>query len=94
MKRSIKVFLGDTRRVGTLLHEAHGARESAAFTYDEAWLAAADGFAVDPSLPLVAGPQFHRPVRDGSLFHGVTRGASGDSRPRSISTRFPSGCAS
>ncbi len=70
MSRTIKVLLGDEARVvGVLRHDAHGARESAAFEYDPGWLSAEDRFAIDPALPLVAGPQFHRRARDGSLFH-------------------------
>ncbi|HEY2515787.1 MAG TPA: type II toxin-antitoxin system HipA family toxin [Polyangiaceae bacterium] len=69
MKRTLKVFLGDhARLVGSLLYSADGARESAAFAYDAGWLAAPDRFSVDPALPLVAGPQFHKKTRDGSIF--------------------------
>jgi serine/threonine-protein kinase HipA len=46
-------------------------RESAAFEYDAAWLSAAEGFALEPSLPLVSGPQFHHQTRDGSIFHPI-----------------------
>ena len=70
MRRQIEVFLGEPPRlIGRLRHEAQGARESAAFEYDPSWLASADRFALDPTLPLVAGAQFHRRRRDGSLFH-------------------------
>ena len=59
MKQSIKVYLGDgARLVATLRYDQHGARESAAFEYDPIWLTAANRFAIDPALPLVAGPQF------------------------------------
>jgi serine/threonine-protein kinase HipA len=33
-------------------------------------LASPDRFAIEPNLPLVTGPQFHRKSRDGSVFHG------------------------
>jgi serine/threonine-protein kinase HipA len=59
----------DARPVGVLRHDAQGARENASFEYDGAWLAARDSFAIAPSLPLVAGPHFHRRTRDGSVFH-------------------------
>jgi serine/threonine-protein kinase HipA len=69
MKRTIQVFLGDEARlVGTLHYDLSGTRERAAFAYDEAWLAAKDGFALEPGLPLVTGAQFHRKTPDGSVF--------------------------
>lgn len=72
MNRSIKVFLGNEARwVGTLHYDSVGSRERAAFVYSETWLASSDRFALEPALPLVAGPQFHRRVKDGSSFHGV-----------------------
>jgi len=68
--RVIRVFLGDQARpVGTLRHDVRGQRERASFEYDPEWLAAEQAFAIDPGLPLVAGPQFHRKSRDGSVFH-------------------------
>ena len=72
MKRTIQVLLGDEARpVGTLHYDVRGARESAAFTYSDEWLAAKDGFALEPGLPLVVGPQFHRKVAQGSIFHAA-----------------------
>lgn len=72
MKRTIQVLLGDEARlVGTLHYDVRGTRESAAFTYADEWLAAKDGFALEPGLPLVAGPQFHRKVAQGSIFHAA-----------------------
>lgn len=70
MSRTIDVCLGDDARlVGRLRYDQQGARERAAFEYDATWIAADDSFAIEPGLPLVAGPQFHRKVRDGSVFH-------------------------
>ncbi len=70
MKRSIGVHLGaHATLVGRLHYNRDGARESAIFEYDDAWLATGSAFALDPTLPLVRGPQFHKAVRDGSLFH-------------------------
>jgi len=70
MRRTIRVLLGDEQRlVGTLRYDQEGARESTAFEYDGGWLAGSDRFAIDPTLPLVAGAQFHRKTRDGSAFH-------------------------
>ena len=72
MRRTIRAVLGENaRNLGTLRFDVQGARESAAFEYDAAWLAAADRFALDPGLPLVTGPQFHRKERGGSVFHGA-----------------------
>ena len=72
MKRTIKVFMGDEARfIGTLHYDVVGTRERSAFAYDETWLGAADRFALEPGLPLVAGPQFHRKVPNGSGIHGA-----------------------
>src|SRR6478609_9497117 len=72
MKRTIKVFMGDEASwVGTLHYDAVGSRERAAFSYADAWLVSAERFALEPALPLVAGPQFHRKVPNGSVFHGA-----------------------
>jgi serine/threonine-protein kinase HipA len=72
MKRTIKVFVGDEARwVGTLHYDAVGPRERAAFSYVETWLSSRDRFSLEPALPLVPGPQFHRKVQNGSVFHGV-----------------------
>lgn len=70
MTRAIRVFLGDQARlVGTLRHDVRGQRESASFEYDPEWVSVDGAFAIEPGLPLVAGPQFRRKVRDGSVFH-------------------------
>lgn len=70
MKRTIQLQIGDDARpLGTIHYNQQGARESAAFEYDPAWLAAPDRFAIDPALPLVTGAQFHRKTKDGSIFH-------------------------
>jgi serine/threonine-protein kinase HipA len=72
MKRTIQVLLGDEARlVGTLHYDVRGPRESAAFTYADEWLAPRNGFALEPGLPLVAGPQFHRQGAQGSIFHAA-----------------------
>jgi serine/threonine-protein kinase HipA len=72
VKRTLQVQLGDEGRpVGTLHYDQNGAREHAAFSYDEAWLAAKERFAFDPTLPLVAGAQFHRKTAAGSVFHAA-----------------------
>lgn len=72
MKRTIKVLVGgEASWVGTLHYEAAGSRERAAFAYGDTWLHSASRFALEPALPLVAGPQFHRRVQNGSVFHGA-----------------------
>jgi serine/threonine-protein kinase HipA len=48
-----------------------GNRESASFEYAPDWLGGPNSFAIDPALPLVAGPQFHKASKGGSVFHGA-----------------------
>lgn len=70
MNRTLQVFVGDNpQRVGTLRYEAQGRRERASFEYDPGWIAR--GFALEPGLPLVSGPQYYRPIAGGSVFPGV-----------------------
>jgi serine/threonine-protein kinase HipA len=72
MKRTTKVFLGDEARwVGTLHYDGVGSRERSAFAYAETWLGLADRFPLEPGLPLVAGPQYHRKIPNGSVFPGA-----------------------
>ncbi len=89
MSRKIHVFLGEepSRKVGLLRFEAQGARESAAFEYDATWLAAPDAFALEPALPLVQGPQFHRKERDGSVFHAAIADTEPDGWGRRVILR-------
>ena len=88
MRRTIRVMLGDERRLlGAIRHDAQGTRESAAFEYDPGWLAAADRFAIDPALPLVAGAQFHRKTRDGSIFHSAIADTEPDGWARRVILR-------
>lgn len=88
MKRTIKVFMGEEPRgVGTLHYDAVGSRERSAFAYAQMWLDAADRFALEPALPLVAGPQFHRKVQNGSVFHGVFADTEPDGWARRVILR-------
>lgn len=88
MRRTLRVFLGDAPRlIGAIRYDAQGERESAAFEYDAAWLAAPDRFAIDPLLPLVAGAQFHRKTRDGSVFHTAIADAEPDGWGRRVILR-------
>ncbi|MBI5505184.1 MAG: HipA domain-containing protein [Deltaproteobacteria bacterium] len=88
MKRAVRVFAGDEPRLlGTIRYEAQGSRESAMFQYDAGWLAAPDCFAIDPALPLVGGPQFHRKTRDGSIFHAAISDTEPDGWGRRVILR-------
>lgn len=60
--------------VGRLWARMRRGRDSASFEYDEQWLTHAERFALDPALPLGAGP-FHTPA-DKPMF-----GAFDDSAP-------------
>lgn len=88
MKRLIRVFLGnDARLVGTVRYDAQGTRESSAFEYDAAWLASDDRFAIEPGLPLVTGPQFHRKLHSGSVFHAAIADTEPDGWGRRVILR-------
>ncbi|MBI5531592.1 MAG: type II toxin-antitoxin system HipA family toxin [Deltaproteobacteria bacterium] len=88
MKRRIQVCLGhEARPLGVLRHDSQGSRESASFEYDPDWLTAADRFTVDPTLPLVAGAQYHRQAREGSLFHGAIADTEPDGWSRRVILR-------
>lgn len=72
MKRTIGVAIGNSgRRVGVLRYNRDGARDSSSFEYDAEWLASPDRFRIDPALPLVTGPQFHKRREGESIFPGT-----------------------
>ena len=71
MKRNIDLLLGDRAQVGMLRYDLQGRRENAAFEYGATWLSDPARFALGPTLPLQAGPQFHRKSKDGSSFHAA-----------------------
>ncbi len=88
MNRTIAVFLGELpRQVGTLRFNVQGARESAVFEYHPDWLQADGSFAIAPSLPLTPGPQYHKRVGDGSVFHGAIADAEPDGWGRNVIRR-------
>jgi serine/threonine-protein kinase HipA len=88
MKRTLQVYVGDAGRlVGTLHYDQNGAREHAAFAYDETWLAAADRFVLEPNLPLVTGTQFHREAPEGSVFHAAIADTEPDGWGRRVILR-------
>jgi serine/threonine-protein kinase HipA len=69
VRRTIRVFLGDEARpLGVIHFNQDGTREHAAFEYDASWLTNSDRFAIDPALPLVAGPQFRPRAQGNSVF--------------------------
>lgn len=87
MKRTIGIFLGDGPQVGTLYYNAQGRREFAAFEYTAEWLAAKNRHALEPNLPLVAGPQFHKKIAEGSVFHAVIADCEPDGWARQVIRR-------
>jgi serine/threonine-protein kinase HipA len=88
MTRTIAIHLWETPRlVGTLRYNQEGARESAAFEYHAEWLSAADRFAIDPALPLQAGPQFHHKAEAGSVFHPAIADTEPDGWGRNVIRR-------
>ena len=88
MRRTIQVFVGETPvRVGVIHYDSQGARESAAFEYASEWLVSPDAFALAPELRLVAGPQFHKRTRDGSVFHDPIADTEPDGWGKSVIVR-------
>jgi len=88
MTRVVDVCLGDAGRlIGVLRYNQDGARESASFEYDPKWIGADDRFSLEPGLPLVAGPQFHRRSKDGSVFHGAIADTEPDGWARRVILR-------
>jgi serine/threonine-protein kinase HipA len=87
VKRTLQIFLGDGPPVGSLHFDRSGAREHSAFVYDDAWLAAPDRFAIEPGLPLVKGPQFHRKAAEGSAFPGIVADTEPDGWGRQVILR-------
>src|SRR5580658_3264678 len=87
MKRTIDVALSEGLQVGTLRYDLQGRRENAAFQYDAGWLGDPAHFSLGPTLPLQAGPQFHRKSKDGSLFHGAVADTEPDGWARRVILR-------
>jgi serine/threonine-protein kinase HipA len=88
MRRTIAIRLGEEASpLGVLRYDQQGARESATFEYDPVWLDAVGRFAIDPGLPLVAGPQFHRKMREGSVFHAAIADTEPDGWGRRVIQR-------
>jgi hypothetical protein len=88
MKRNIKVALGrEGVSLGELRYDRQGRRENAAFAYTSDWLDYSERFAVDPTLPLVRGFQFHARRGEGSIFHGAIADTEPDGWGRRIILR-------
>jgi serine/threonine-protein kinase HipA len=88
VKATIQVFLGqDPRLLGRIRYNAEGARQSASFEYDASWLSASDRFSIDPALQLVAGAQFHKKTREGSVFHAAIADTEPDGWGRRVILR-------
>lgn len=88
MKRRIDVFLGGkSEPLGELRYDRQGRRENAAFMYTSAWLAEDERFAIDPTLPLVSGFQFHARRPQGSIFHGAIADTEPDGWGRRVILR-------
>jgi serine/threonine-protein kinase HipA len=87
MKRTIDVVLGEGQQVGTLRYDLQGRRENAAFEYGAGWLGDPARFALGPTLPIQAGPQFHRKSKDGSLFHAAIADTEPDGWGRRVIMR-------
>ena len=87
MKRTIDIVLGDGPQVATLRYHLQGRRENAVFEYSAGWLADPVRFALGPTLPLQAGPQFYRQAKDGSLFHPAIADTEPDGWARRVIMR-------
>ena len=87
-QRRLDVLIGDTL-VGHLRYTHEGRREHAAFEYASAWLSAATRYEIDPTLPLVTGPQYapHAKAPDASRFHGAIADTEPDGWARRVIRR-------
>jgi serine/threonine-protein kinase HipA len=72
IQQRLDVLAGDTL-VGHLRFTRDGRREHSVFEYADAWLIDAQRYAIDPTLPLVQGPQFPPHAKEfvSSPFHGA-----------------------
>lgn len=88
MKRTIEIFDGASNdAIGVLHYDRQGARENAAFEYRSPWLTHKKRFPLEPALPLVPGPQFHRKAPGGSIFHSCIADTEPDGWGRRIILR-------
>jgi len=89
VQRRLDVLIGDTL-VGHLRYTLDGRREHASFEYAVEWLGLPTRYAIDPTLPLVSGPQFAPRVTDldASKFHGAIADTEPDGWARRVIRRF------
>ncbi len=88
MKRHVQVVLGgEAASLGELRYDRQGRRESAAFMYTSEWLTNGERFAIDPTLPLVSGFQFHARHPHGYIFHGAIADTEPDGWGRRVILR-------
>ena len=87
MKRTLDIVMDKGVQVGTLRYHLQGRRENATFEYGADWLGDRAHFALGPTLPLQAGPQFHRKSNDGSLFHAAIADTEPDGWGRRVILR-------
>lgn len=87
-QQQLDVLLGETP-VGTLRFAQEGRREYSVFEYGTEWLSATGRYAIDPTLPLVPGPQFPPHVKDpdASRFHGAIADTEPDGWARRVIRR-------
>lgn len=88
IQRTLDVLVGDVL-VGHLRFTQEGRREHAAFEYDQSWLSSERRYPIDPTLPLIAGPQFppHAASATGSRFHGAIADTEPDGWARRVILR-------
>ncbi len=88
---NVNVHLGTAAvHVGTLRFEAQGSREAAGFEYEASWRQRPDAFALDPALPLGAGPQYRSRPRHrahASVFFGAIADTEPDGWARRVIMR-------
>ena len=82
------MLVGDTL-VGHLRYTQEGRREHASFEYVAEWLGTPTRYAIDPTLPLVNGPQFapRGTDLDASRFHGAIADTEPDGWARRVIRR-------
>jgi len=88
IQRRLDVLIGDTC-IGHLRYTQEGRPEHASFEYAAEWLGTRTRYTIDPTLPLVSGPQFAPRVTDldASLFHGAIADTEPDGWARRVIRR-------
>jgi serine/threonine-protein kinase HipA len=88
LPRQFDVLVGNTL-VGYLRFTHDGRREHSTFEYAREWLAVPARYEIDPTLPLVSGPQFppYARIAGSSRFHGVIADTEPDGWARRVILR-------